>query len=356
MQTVQQHSIDVEPLDGPGPRVSIVVPCRNEATFILAFLDDVLSQLPVDGGMEIIIADGRSNDGTRELIHARAAHVTTLRYIDNPAGTVSHGLNRAIMAARGEIIIRMDVHTRYARDYIQQCVRVLDETRADNVGGPWRAKGESYLQTAIAIAFNSPFAAGGARSHDVEFEGRVDSVYLGCWRRSRLIEIGLFDEGLVRNQDDELNLRITRGGGTVWQSPRIRSLYHPRASLWKLARQYMQYGYWKVMVIRKHRLPASCRHVVPPAFVAVLVSASGAALIDPGLAIGAQLMILPYLLCSVGASVAACATRTRLKYLPVMPAVFACFHLGYGVGFLGGVWAFLVRRTKSHRAFETLTR
>ena len=254
-------------------RVSIVVPCRNERHYIDSFIDSVSAQLPVAGGCEIIIADGMSEDGTRELLDRRSAGTPALRWIDNPSKTVSHGLNLAVAAARGEIIIRMDVHTHYARDYVAECVRVLDATDADNVGGPWRATGGSYLQSAIAIAFNSPFAVGGARSHDVSFEGVVDSVYLGCWRRSRLIEIGLFDEELVRNQDDELNLRLTRCGGTVWQSPTIQSQYSPRASLRNLLKQYMQYGYWKVRVIQKHRMPASLRHVIPAGYVSALVLA-----------------------------------------------------------------------------------
>jgi len=337
-------------------RVSIVVPCRNERHYIDSFIDSVSAQLPVAGGCEIIIADGMSEDGTRELLDRRSAGTPALRWIDNPSKTVSHGLNLAVAAARGEIIIRMDVHTHYARDYVAECVRVLDATDADNVGGPWRATGGSYLQSAIAIAFNSPFAVGGARSHDVSFEGVVDSVYLGCWRRSRLIEIGLFDEELVRNQDDELNLRLTRCGGTVWQSPTIQSQYSPRASLRNLLKQYMQYGYWKVRVIQKHRMPASLRHVIPAGYVSALVLAVLAALLNRDLAIGVVVLVAPYLLATVTASVLACAARQRWKYLPVMPLVFACYHFGYAFGFLGGVWNFLVRGRRSHGAFESLTR
>src|SRR5262249_41018531 len=155
------------------------------------------------------------------------------------------GLNQAILAAQGEIIVRIDAHTEYAGDYITQCVQVLEETGADNAGGAWRTKADGFIAQAIALAFHSPFSAGGARSHDVDYEGCVDTVIYGCWRRQRLVELGMFDEELARNQDDELNLRITRNGGKIWQSSRIRSWYRPRASLMALLRQYSQYGYWK---------------------------------------------------------------------------------------------------------------
>src|SRR5262249_1078406 len=142
---------------------------------------------------------------------------------------------------------------------------------ADNVGGPWIARADGYVGLAIAAAFQSSFAVGGARGHNPEYEGKVDTVYLGCWRREIFDRIGFFDEELVRNQDDEFNLRIVRSGGGVWQSPKIQSWYTPRASLRDLCRQYSQYGYWKLRVIQKHRLPASMRHIVPAGFVALLM-------------------------------------------------------------------------------------
>ena len=271
------------------PRVSIIIPCRNEAGAIEACLCSVLAQEVPQCVCEVIVADGMSDDGTREIVerlqitvpldHATTGprdHATrvssqwsvvggpssavcgpSIRLIDNPGKIVSTGLNAAIRAARGEIIIRMDAHTEYAPDYIRRCVEALDATGADNVGGPWVAKGAGYSSRAVAAAFQSPFAVGGARSHAPDHEGPVDSVYLGCWRKETFERFGCFDEELVRNQDDEHNLRIIRGSGKIWQSPKIKSWYRPRGSLSALFRQYMQYGYWKVRMIQKHKLPAS---------------------------------------------------------------------------------------------------
>jgi succinoglycan biosynthesis protein ExoA len=244
--------------------LSVIVPCRNEKLHIREFLHSVLAQeLEPDWELEVLIADGMSDDGTRDILRQHSR----VRLIDNPRGIVSTGLNSAIRAATGEIIIRMDVHTSYAPDYIRECVRVLTQSGASNVGGPWVAKGRGVLGEAIAATFQSRFCSGAGRSHNPSYEGEVDTVYLGCWPRSVFERTGMFDESLVRNQDDEFNLRLRRLGGTIWQSPRIQSVYSPRGSLAALFRQYVQYGFWKVRVIRKHRTIDSWRHLCPAIFV-----------------------------------------------------------------------------------------
>jgi succinoglycan biosynthesis protein ExoA len=212
--------------------VSVIAPCRNERDHVAAFCEAVAAQqLPPGVALELLIADGRSIDGSREWLEARAAHDPSLRCIDNPGLIVSTGLNHCLARARGEVIVRMDLHTTYVPDYIAECLAALARTGADNVGGPWRAVGEGLVQSAIAAAFQSRWVAGGARSRDLVYEGPADTVYLGCWPRASFERFGGFDETLVRNQDDEHNLRIHRGGGRVWQSARIRSLYRPRATL-----------------------------------------------------------------------------------------------------------------------------
>lgn len=337
-------------------KVSVIVPCRNEKTHIIEFLESVLAQDYHADSFEVLVADGRSNDGTRELLESFAAAHPRVRMIDNPEQTTPYALNHAIKSADGEIIVRMDVHTRYAEDYIQRCVEVLEKTNADNVGGPWRAVGSSYRQQAIALAFQSPFSSGGAGSHNIEFEGEVDSVYLGCWYRKNLLDLGLFDEELSRNQDDELNLRITRAGGKIWQSPLIRSWYHPRSSIAALFRQYQQYGYWKVRVIQKHKIPASIRHIVPGGFVAFLTIAVALA---PFSSIAAWLSAgsaAAYSLANIAASVVTCSKPALFRFLPIMPVIFAAYHFGYGIGFLQGVINFLVLRKGGNETFAKITR
>lgn len=338
------------------PIVSVIVPCRNEREYIEAFLESLLRQQADGLEIEYLIADGGSDDGTRELLQCWAARSPELRVIDNPARSVPAGLNELIRRARGEIIVRMDVHTEYAADYVKECVRVLRETGADNVGGPARTRSKSYFQAAVALAYHSAFSSGGVSFHNPDYEGNVDTVTYGCWKKSTLERLGYFDEELVRNQDDELNLRLVRSGGRIWQSPAIRSWYYPRSTWLSLFRQYTQYGYWKVRVIQKHRLPGAIRHLVPGLLV-MMLALSGALALFSGVAAMVFLSLAGvYGTANLVASGVACAERSRRKYLPVMPAVFAAYHFGYGYGFVRGMVDFSILRKAGSGKFMNLTR
>ncbi len=335
--------------------VSVVVPCRNEVGHIDDFLRSALAQQLAPGQqLELLVADGSSDDGTRARLDAWAAREPRLRVIDNPQRITSAALNRAVAAARGTVVVRMDVHTVYAADYVQQCLQALHETGAACVGGPWRPVGQGWPQAAIAAAFSSRFGSGGAASRRLDYTGPVDTVYLGAWPRAALLAAGGFDEQLVRNQDDELALRITRGGGRVWQSAAIRSQYAPRASFVALYRQFHQYGYWKVPVIRKHRLPASPRHLAPVALVALV-----AALALAGLAWTPAWALLAALLAVYAGVDLACARAVAGPSAHMALGVAwacACMHAGYGLGFARGILDFALLRRAPGAAATRLTR
>jgi succinoglycan biosynthesis protein ExoA len=326
--------------------ISTITPCRNEKHHICDFLDSLLRQTVEPGwALEVLIADGESDDGTREFLDEYARRVAAVRVVDNPGRIVSKGLNAALKQAKGEIIIRMDAHTTYAEDYLRECVRVLQESGADNVGGPWIAKGQGSWGEATAAAFRSPFCCGGGRAHDPDYEGEVDTVYLGCWRRSVFNRIGLFDPNLVRNQDDEFNFRLVRSGGKIWQSPRIRSSYVTRSSVKRLFQQYLQYGFWKVAVIRKHRGLASWRHAVPGLFVtsillallAIILAASfGLTTVLTAVATLAATELAVYAIASIIAALV-CGRSLAPTAMLLLPPVFAIYHVAYGLGFLVGV-------------------
>jgi succinoglycan biosynthesis protein ExoA len=324
---------------------SVIVACRNEIRDIRCFLDSVIAQSFSGVALEVIVADGMSHDGTRQVLQEYARVDERIRVIDNPGRIVSTGLNAAIRLARGEIIVRMDAHTDYAPDYIRRCLEVLEETGADNVGGPARTRASGWLGRAVSAAYHNPFGSGGARFHDEDFEGYVDTVIYGCWRKTTLERLGLFDEALVRNQDDELNLRLVLSGGSIFQSPRIVSWLRTRESLSALFRQYFQYGFWKVAVIRKHRTTASWRHLVPGGFVAtnlaLLTLASWAAAFGPSSLFRVSLLIWGtigalYLASSIAASFWT-ARRSGWSVFPLLPLVFATYHVAYGLGFLKGL-------------------
>ncbi len=338
--------------------VSVIVPCRNERRYIEAFCAGVLrQQLGPEWRLQLVVADGQSDDGTREALQRLSAAEPRIAWIDNPGRIVSAGLNTALKLAEGDAIVRMDVHTEYAPDYVAQCLAVLAETGADNVGGPWRAVPDAdagAMQHAIAAAFQSRWVAGGARSRQLDCDGWVDTVYLGCWPRASFERFGGFDEALVRNQDDEHNLRIAKGGGRVWQSPRIRSVYRPRAGLAQVFRQYLQYGYWKPFVVTKHGQAAALRHLAPGVFIALLAAA---AVIAPWLAAWPLALLVGLYALGVLAMTLAVAVSLRppLPVLLRVPAVIAVYHFGYGIGSLFGWWDALRGRPGRER-FARLTR
>ncbi len=345
--------------EAPMRTVSVIAPCRNECAHIEAFCDDALAQqLPTPWQLQLCIADGESDDGTRDRLQALAAADARVRWVSNPGRIVSCGLNQALALAQGEVIVRMDIHTSYAPDYVAQCLAALAETGADNVGGPWCAEaaaGAGATALAVAAAFQSAAVAGGADSRRLDFAGWVDTVYLGCWPRASFERFGNFDENLVRNQDDEHNLRLRKGGGRIWQSPHIRSRYRPRAALRAVWQQWFQYGYWKPFVIVKHRQPAALRHLVPAAFV-------GAEVLTLGLALaGGALWPWALLTLAYAAAVMALSLRvTHSAQLPLaaalrVPAVIAAYHLGYGLGAWPG-WFDALRGKPGRARFTTLTR
>lgn len=332
-------------------QVSIVIACRNEIQHLAPFLESVLAQ-DLENVWEAIVADGLSDDGTWEALHECAAANSRLRVIRNPGRIVATGLNAAIRVARGEIIIRMDAHTIYDPSYCRQCVLELERTGADNVGGPIRTHAVGCRARAIEAAYQSRFSTGSGISRDVNYEGWVDVVVYGCWRKTTLEQLGCFDETLVRNQDDELSFRLIRAGGRLWQSPSIISFYSPRSSFSKLMRQYFQYGFWKVAVIKKHRQPASWRHLVPILFIAlnILLIASlpicalvGVVQLARLLGVASMILLAGYTSLNLLASFDA-AHRHGWATLPWLPVAFATIHWGWGLGFLAGMLRIFAHR------------
>jgi GT2 family glycosyltransferase len=296
-----------------------------------------------------------SDDGTREILEKISQTDLRLIVVDNPDQTTPYGMNVGIRRARGEYIAIMGAHHYYASDYLRSSLEVLQETGADNVGGSLICFGESWLQRAIAIAHHSPFSVGGARWHDANYEGPADTVFGGVYRREVFQRIGLFDEKLVRNQDDEFNLRLARAGGKIWHSPRIKSWTRPRETLIDHFQQYMQYGYWKVPVIQKHKIVASVRHVIPVSFILALTFL---AILSPWsrVALGGWIGVAGlYLLFNVVASNVT-AARGNWRLFPLLPLVFACYHLGYGYGFLRGILDFVILQREPTHAYTKLTR
>lgn len=321
------------------PFVSVVLPIRNEEVFITKGLEALFNQDYPPDQYEIIVADGLSTDQTRPKIKALQARHCNLRLIDNPGRIVSTGLNRAIAVARGQIIVRVDGHTLISPDYIRQCVMELQRTSASNVGGKMTAQGQGAWGAATALATSSPFGVGGARFHYSTQEEWVDTVYMGAWPREVFERVGLFDEELVRNQDDEFNYRLRASGGKILLSPRINSTYSVRSTIRGLCRQYLQYGFWKVRVLQKHPRQMQARQFVPPVFVLVLLLVFALAVFSPAAQIGLLALGGTYLAATLVAAVYT-ARGANWKFMAGLPFIFAVLHLSYGSGFLVGLLFF----------------
>lgn len=321
------------------PLVSVVLPVRNEAKHLGACLDAVLAQDYPRDRLEVIVVDGDSDDGTAELVAGYQRLDARVRRAQNARRIVPTAMNIGIRLARGSVIARVDGHTQIARDYVRIGVETLARTGADNVGGPMRAKGGGWFGEAAAAATASRFGVGSYFHYGTE-EREVDTVYLGMWPRAVFERIGLFDEDLVRNQDDELNYRLRKAGGRVVMNPAMRSSYQNRQTVVGLARQYFQYGLWKVRVLQKHPLQMSWRHFVPPLFVGAIGGLTAVAPWFPaaGLLSGAVGSVYGAIVLAASVS----SARGIAGWLATALA-FVTVHVAWGLGFLCGLVRFADR-------------
>lgn len=339
MDTVIDTVMDTSPrADQDLPFVSIVLPIRNERASIEGCLASIAAQEYPPELMELLVVDGMSTDGTRQIVKKVLNGKSSLsgRLLDNPKLVVPAGLNVGILAARGSAIVRVDGHTILAPDYVRQGIDVLMKTGAKNVGGLMTPVGEGLVGEAIALAHNLRFGLGGGSFHLATEETDADTVYMGIFRREVFDRVGLFDEDLIRNQDIELNGRIRSGGGRVVLSPRVRSIYHCRSSLGALWKQNYANGKWLLRTWLKNHRALSVRHFVPLGFVLALGLAVLACLLWPGGWPALVLLVGAYALCSLAASIRA-ASEHGWRYAAILPAVFATLHVSYGAGSLAGI-------------------
>ena len=320
--------------------VTIVIPTRNEAAHIADCLDSLLAQ-DHPSITEILVVDGHSSDATRDIAAARDERV---RIVDNPGLSAAAAMNIGLRSAREQIIVRVDAHSWYARDYVRRSVEALEMSGADWVGGPMRPQGTTAFGRAVAAVTSSPFGVGPGRFHYAEDAGDVDTVYLGTFRKSIVEEVGGYDETDLQwaAEDQELNFRLRKAGRRIRLDPSIRSVYFPRSTPRALWRQYSNYGRCKASTLRKHRTLPTWRPLAPAALVAA--TAVGGALAM------ARRSPVPVVAPVAAWAAGAAAVAYRLSDDPgvaphrVVHALAIC-HWGYGVGFWAGVGRILTRRS-----------
>lgn len=322
--------------------VSVIMPIRNEAMFIERSLGSVLSQDYPAKKLEVLVVDGMSDDDTRNKVaNIAACHPEiSVMLLDNPHRYMPMAFNVGLQKASGDVIIVIGGHCEISPNYVSQCVKALETTGAQCVGGPMHTIGETTTARGIALALSSRFGVGGVAFRTDSQAGRfVDTVAFGAYRREVFEQIGHFDEEMIRNQDDEFNFRLTQAGGRIWLDPAIRSTYYSRTSLRRLWRQYFEYGLYKVRLIQKRGAVPSWRHLVPASFVLALISSFvlGLTLGNPTLQWS---VLLPYFFANAAASI--WTARSDWNTLAFLPISFFVLHAAYGIGFLYGLWRWRV--------------
>jgi succinoglycan biosynthesis protein ExoA len=318
------------------PTVTIAMPALNEEQYIEACIASVQAQDYPREAIEILVADGRSTDRTRDILARLAAADPRIKIIDNPERLQAAGLGHLVKAARGDIIVRMDVHCEYAPDYVRKCVEVLERTGADNVGGAQRAKAKTVFQRALCAALDSPLGAGGAHYRSADSEGFVDTVFLGAFRRKVFETVGLWDPRAITNEDSELNQRILEAGGQIYLSREIVVHYFPRDSMRSLAKQYYRYGRGRARTLLKLGRFTNVRPVVP--FFLVIGEATLLAL--PPLWPVASAIAATYVL-ATGAEAVRVGRKLGTAAIPTVWAIFPVLHVSHGIGFAAGLWQYL---------------
>lgn len=323
------------------PKVSVIVPCYNEQSTIRYLLEALREQTYPREEMEVIVADGLSTDGTLHAIAAFQKEFPDLsvHVVDNVNRSIPAALNRAIEAARGEIILRLDGHSKPYPDYVANCVLAHAEGRGANVGGIWeiRPGADTWIAKSIAVAAAHPLGVGDALYRHTKHAAEVDTVPFGSFSRTLVEQVGLFDESLLSNEDYEFNARVRKAGGKIWLDPSIRSVYFARSTLLELIRQYWRYGFWKWRMLRRYPDTLRWRQALPPLLVLSLLGLVLLSIFFPfaRLLLAGELLIYSSIMILAGLHA---ALLRRNPYLILgLPLAIAAMHLSWGSGFLWSI-------------------
>lgn len=324
--------------------VSVIVPCRNEEERITSLLEALVVQsYPIDK-TELVIADAMSTDLTAERINdfARRHPALRVKMVENTRQTIPAGLNMAIKAATGEIIVRLDAHSVPYPDYVRRCVEAIQAGKGENVGGVWEIQpgDDTWQARGIAAAAAHPLGVGDALYRYTGQPKSVDTVPFGSFRKQLVERIGYFDETLLTNEDYEFNTRVRKSGGIVWLDPGIRSIYFARSTYSQLARQYWRYGYWKARMLRRYPETLRWRQALPPLMVlsiAVLLPLSWLWILPAYIF---MIELLSYAIILLAAGFHSALKKKELSLIYSVPLAIATMHFSWGSAFL---WS-LIRR------------
>jgi len=317
------------------PFISVIIPERNEERYIERCLNSLTRQDYPKNQYEIIVVDGISDDKTLEIVKKIQRKYKNIRILNNPRKIVPFALNMGIKNSKGEIIVRVDGHVEIARDYLSKCAYYLKKTKADCVGGKIETIGQGTFGKAIANVMSSKFA--GSEFRYSNKEGYVKTLAFGAYRKEVFDKIGLFNEKLVRNQDDEFNYRMIDNGLKIFMTPEIKSKYYCRQNFSRLFKQYFQYGLYKPRVLRIHPKATSFKQLMPFIFVSCLLFLSVLYTFSPDVRFLFYIFITIYILSLLFFSFLI-SKRTTFKYFFIYIVSLFLIQFGYGIGFLIGLF------------------
>jgi len=321
--------------------VSIIIPCRNEEKFIGKCLDSIIEQDYPKDKLEILVVDGMSEDRTREIMKEYMDKCPFIKLLDNPKKITPCALNIGIKNAKGEIIIRMDAHATYQKDYISKCVKYLYEYNADNVGGIMVTlpQNDTFIDRAIVKVLTSRFGVGNSDFRTgISQPKETDTVFGGCYRREVFEKIGYFNENLSSSQDIEFNIRLKKSGGKIMLFPDIVSYYYARSDFKSFFKNNFRNGVWAVYPMKfvKH-MPVRLRHLIPLMFVSGLIGSLILSFFIPMLFYLFLAVVLSYLLADFYFSAKISLSKKNWRYFFVLIFTFATLHFSYGFGSISGL-------------------
>ena len=320
------------------PIISVIIPCRNEEYFIEKCILSILNQKEIKG-LEILVVDGMSVDNTRSVLTSLSVRYENVKIFNNPNKTTPQALNIGIKNSKGKFICIMGAHSEYDEYFLTNGLKLLNNNPAVScVGGPILSIGQSNFGKAVALAMSSSIGVGNAKHRFPNYEGYAEMACFPIFRKEVFSQIGLYDESFIRNQDDEFCLRLNKNGGKVFISPKVRSYYYVRENIKSLFTQYYNYGFWRIAVIRKHKMTISFRQLIPFLFFFTSFNLFIFFLITENIMLGVALPLL-YLVLIFFYSINVFCKYNLITAL-IFPSVVFTLHFSYAIGFLVGIFKF----------------
>jgi len=328
--------------------VTIIIPCRNEEKFIGKCLGSIINNNYPKDNLEVLVVDGRSEDRTRNIIEEYVRNNPFMKLLDNPRKIVPSALNIGIKKAKGEVIVRMDAHATYERNYISKCVEYLKKYNVDNVGGTMitAPRRDTLIGRSIVHALTSHFGVGNSDFRTGISEPKfTDTVFGGCYHKELFSKIGYFDENLERSQDVEFNLRLKRAGGKTLLTPDIVAHYYVLSNFKTFFKYNFKNGFWATYPLRfVDHIPFSLRHMIPLAFILSLFGSAILAVFYLPFRWLFLVILILYFSTNIYFSAKIALKEKNLYYLCIMPVIFTILHINYGLGSLCGLIKALVYR------------